>query len=351
MSEPLEPTTWSPLTFSVEGSHARTSPEPGRERVWRVKDPGCFSKWPASFAIYDPAFASWKTFQRSLLGGFQPYSGPWPLSGMMRAGEVCEHRRWAHRTAESGGSVSRGWPTMPASEGQRGHGYQRAQGRIDPTLTGATGAARAWPTPTKSSGGDRKHCGISGTTLSGAAERVMNWPTPSLTDFKGGHSPEVFDKRRERLKAKGSNGNGMGRILCAEVRRDWSSHATHAESSGAYDVKSIGSFVDARASMKGTSLTIAPHIKQITARAWPTPMAVQGNNAGSIQEWGGSSNPIRKTDPKLARGRLNPRWVEQLMGFPMDWTCIGTDGPPLQDHSTHGSHPEPDPASRTTETD
>ena len=217
--------TPNPSTLSVEDFRVRTYPPLARVQGWRVSAPGCFSRWPASFASYDPASSSWRTFQRSLLRGWMSYSGRWPLSGMMRAGEVCEHRRWAHRTAESGGSVSRGWPTMTASEGQRGHGYQRAQGRIDPTLTGATGAARAWPTPS----------------------------------------------------------------------------------------------------------------------------AVQGNNAGSIQEWGGSQNPIRKTDPELARGSLNCTWVEALQGFPPGWTL--TDGPPLRGYSTHGSHPEPDPASRTTETD
>ncbi len=59
---------------------------------------------------------------------------------------------------------------------------------------------------------------------------------------------------------------------------------------------------------------------------WPTPMAHQGNNAGSLQEWGGSSNPIRKTDPELARAPLNPVWVAWLMGWPhadgWDWTSL-----------------------------
>ena len=49
------------------------------------------------------------------------------------------------------------------------------------------------------------------------------------------------------------------------------------------------------------------------------------------------------------RGYLNPGWVESLMGFPPGWTFI--DGPPLQDHNTHGSHPAPDPGKTTTGTD
>jgi len=49
-------------------------------------------------------------------------------------------------------------------------------------------------------------------------------------------------------------------------------------------------------------------------------------------------------------GRLNPAWVESLMGFPPGWTAL-TDGPPLQDHNTPGSLPGPDHDSPTTGSD
>ena len=41
-----------------------------------------------------------------------------------------------------------------------------------------------------------------------------------------------------------------------------------------------------------------------------------------MQEWGGSSNWVRKEDPELARGALNPTWVEWLMGWPLGWTDL-----------------------------
>ena len=201
---------------------------PAREQGWRVIDPACFSRWPGSFASYDPESSSWRTFQRSILGGWVPYSGRWPLSGMLRGGEVCEHQRWAHLIDVSGGSVSLGWPT-----------------------------------PTKNSGGDRKHCGISGTTLSGAAERVKAWPTPDAGVFNYAESPESWDKRKQRHPNNGP-------VLSVEVKR-------------------------------GTT------------------------------------------------GRLNPAWVEGLMGFPAGWSL--TDGPPLRDHSTPTNHRAPDHERSTTATD
>jgi len=77
---------------------------------------------------------------------------------------------------------------MTASEAIRGHGWQRSGGRIYPTLTGATGAAQAWPTPD---------------------EGVFNYS----------ETPKSFDQRREKLKAKGYNGNGMGTVLSVEAKR------------------------------------------------------------------------------------------------------------------------------------
>ena len=249
-----------PSTCSAGASPARTSPPQETERGWRVRDPACSSSLPASLASYDPESSSWRTSQRSLLGDWVMFSGPWPLSGTMLDGAVCELQRWAHPTGESDGSASAGWPT-----------------------------------PTKSSGGDRKHCGISGTTLSGAAERVKAWPTPTAHPFD--QPPEVFDRRREILRARGINGNGAGLILAVEVRR-----------------------------------------------AWPTPAA--SDHKGSSKPGQRRGQLSEATEPHQP-GRLSPDWVEALMGFPAGWTL--TDGQPLRGHSTPGSHLEPDPAGQTTE--
>jgi len=216
-------------------SPARTFHSPATEPDWQVRSPDCFSRWPGSFASYDPESLSWRTSQRSLVGGWEPYSGPWPISGMMRAGEVCEHQRWARPIGGSGGSASAGWPTPVASA------------------------------------------------------------------FNYAESPASFDKRRARLKAlhKNGNGNGAGRVLAVEAKR-----------------------------------------------ALPTPSAT--DHKGSSKPGQRRGQPTEPIEPGSG-GRLNPDWVESLMGFPPGWTC--TDGPPLRDHSTPGSLPELDHDSPTTATD
>lgn len=57
-------------------------------------------------------------------------------------------------------------------------------------------------------------------------------------------------------------------------------------------------------------------------RNWPTPNAGSRNWGGSMQEWGGSGNWVRKDMPELATGPLNPEWVEWLMGWPIGWTDL-----------------------------
>lgn len=161
------------------------------------------------------------------------YSGRWPRSGMMRGGEVCEHRMWVPHTGEKDGSVSHGWPT------------------------------------------------------------------PDAGVFNYAESPANFDSRRRKVKQKLKNGNGMGAVLAVEAKR------------------------------------------------WPT---------ASASDWKGSTRPgqrrgqlTEKIEPHNP-GRLNPEWVETLMGFPAGWTDI--DGPPHQDHtSTHTSHPAPIPDNPPTSND
>jgi len=56
-------------------------------------------------------------------------------------------------------------------------------------------------------------------------------------------------------------------------------------------------------------------------RQWPTPTVGSTHAGHTLQEWGGSQNWVRKEDPELAGGKLNPAWVEWLMGWPIGSTA------------------------------
>jgi len=73
------------------------------------------------------------------------------------------------------------------------------------------------------------------------------------------------------------------------------------------------------ASTRGVRLTEYLHRKTL-----PTPTSGNDHSSGRLDEWGGSTNPFRGTE--IGRLRLNPSWVEQVMG----WPTGSTDLKPLE---------------------
>lgn len=113
------------------------------------------SSMPASLASYDLASSSWRTSQLCLDGAWERFSGAFPRSGMMRSGTVA--------------------PLPPSAP-----------------LTGATGCG-SWPSE-------------------------ATWPTPAASVTNLTEDPASFEARRQRLKAKGINGNGAGVPLTVAVK-------------------------------------------------------------------------------------------------------------------------------------
>lgn len=147
------------------------------------------------------------------------------------------------------------------------------------------------------------------------ASGSLSWPTPSAGAFNDGESPESWQSRNERLRAKGYNGNGMGMPLGVAVR--WPTPT-------AGDSKSSGSSTPSHVTLCDA-----------TERAWASPAAT--DHKGSRTEEQRRGQLTAQTDPDKP-GRLNPDWVESLMGFPPGWTV--PVGPPLAAPiSTSGRRP------------
>jgi len=63
-----------------------------------------------------------------------------------------------------------------------------------------------------------------------------------------------------------------------------------------------------------------PNLETVVGRRmWPTPMAHDGKDCGSSPSQAGRNSP---TLPVAAGGKLNPTWVEWLMGWPIGWTDL-----------------------------
>jgi len=108
------------------------------------------------------------------------------------------------------------------------------------------------------------------------------WLTPSTVDIST-RSAESMEKRLEYRKKIGRNGVGAG---CLSEQVEWSG--------------------------KGVP------IGYITKETWPTPTAHMAKETNAPSE-------ALRNEPSMASrvgGKLNPTWVEWLMGWPLGWTDL-----------------------------
>lgn len=127
-------------------------------------------------------------------------------------------------------------------------------------------------------------------------QAVRSWPTPDATASNDGEDLDSWLARRERVRETARNDNGMGTPLAIAARL-WPTATTgdaNGSGSAGYSTESGRS--------EGTTLTDA---------------AVRGIRAGAPQS-------------KSIKGlKLNPAWVEQLMGFLPGWTSLDPESPKL----------------------
>jgi DNA (cytosine-5)-methyltransferase 1 len=158
------------------------------------------------------------------------------------------------------------------------------------------------------------------------------WPTPTASNPNDGEAIESWMARRARV-AKYSRPISPPLGIAAQL---WptplAADAKHVKTQGpgqpslgaaagcwptptCGDAKSSGSrSLDSSKAHSGTSLTDAVRPDRTKAGCWPTPTARDWRTGSGTNRQG--SDPL----PVQAGGKLNPNWVEQLMGFPVGWT-------------------------------
>lgn len=135
----------------------------------------------------------------------------------------------------------------------------------------AGGALQDIPTPTVCGNYNRK--GASARSGDGLATWVAMWPTPTANEIRTMETEKLL-ARRERCKAIAKNGNGFGLTL-------------------------------------GNAITLAQ------AGVWATPIARDWRSGKASQAtMERNSRPLSEQ----VGGRLNPRWIEWLMAWPIGHT-------------------------------
>jgi hypothetical protein len=276
-SAPSERQTSLPLISSAADSPARTSATPASEWASTANARASGPSTPESFASFDRATSSWRTSQRSLLGGWSEWSETWPRAGMTRNGTAFRRRPLVPLTDEIGFS------SLPTPNTQRQvvsgkAGRETAKGNWQ----GIVGLLERWPTPTV---GDSKNAANAtanrrpgskhhpGETLVDAVR--LRWPTPTSRDWKDGTATSCANVPENGL---------LGR-------------AVHFRTPCARDGTARGPSLPERRIEQGHSVSLHDQIG----------------------------------------GMLNPTWVEWLMGFPLGWTALDASETPSSRKSRNGS--------------
>jgi hypothetical protein len=232
------------------------------------------------YAFFDPDTHCLRMCEGTLVSGFPEFSQTLPVSGLMQNGKLYQQQRLVHHTKGTGYSL---WPTPTAvtrpMEGnvrmyrakvQAGEMTEaEAEAILGKSVWEAQGKLPAmWPTPTtqesehpEAEWNDKgRRVAKNGTTHSmNLADAVQKWPTPRVT------------------------GSGEDIALIQERFRNGLKYSYRLEEAVAL---------------------------------WPTPTSsehkyrLRGNSQAS------------KNLNAIHGGKLNPMWVEWLMGFPPGWTDL-----------------------------
>jgi len=253
-------------------SCAKTLVLQGEVQGWRAKGRGSGRKWRGWSAKLDLDTSSWKIAQCLPDEDLTSCLWTWPSWGMMRDGVCTPLPTPVLHTCGNGSGL---WPTPTASEevqAKRLGGCQEVY--IDTTGKprrrmptggsasmglGKMAATGMWPTPTASAGGPEPE-GRTGRKL---ATVVAKWPTLTAQDAKNNGSPSQMQRNSLPLNAK---------------------------------------------------------VKML-----PTPRSEDSQCAGGHRGrddtlYGMVCKP--KSGKTGSPGQLNPTWVELLMGWPENWTCL-----------------------------
>jgi len=353
----------SALTSSPAASPARTSPRPANESESREIARGFGLNSPALLGFWDLATCSLRTCQVSWIDGQCPeLSENWPDSGMWDAGAAFELQSLAPPISENEFSL---WPTAVARDdgktpgahlamkqriGERdGTGANRTASEScgnHPNSEGdsLTGVTKLWRTPdAPGSGGPRNR---QESTEQGhqytIAEQAEHWATPNAhdsTDARGKgfeltdhhYSPHDLVAQTDTWNTPHgmSNRDRMGKLAgCGGG--EFGNQVSNWQTPGTDSFRS-----------RGGDRTDEMGLDQ-QARFFPTPASrdYRTPNATSYQERSQTAKgeqlqnfvahslpvPPAQTGPESSesaptlRRRLNPRFVEWLMGFPIGWT-------------------------------
>jgi hypothetical protein len=305
---------------SSAGSPAKTSALPADKQESRESAADCSSRSSDSFASWSPSSGSFLKTSRqfSIFQREQPFSENLPKSGSMRNGELFERPMLVDRTGESGHLC---WPTARSEDSE-------SCGNHPGAVDSLTGAARMWMAPRVANiKGSAKRLSqganesVESQAIAWPNDQARMWMTPNLP--LGGRKNTA-----EQVQAKGKTDSGKRQISLGAQTMHWPT--TQARDVKSPDMEGSGNYE--RKMENGWTIDL-----NSAAANWPTPNACDGSKASQISHQGACLTrsaevgfrfflPAPPTSthggksPSTSSRRLNPDFVDWLMGLPPGWT-------------------------------
>jgi DNA (cytosine-5)-methyltransferase 1 len=264
-------------------------------------------------ANYDLNTQSWKMYEDTFLSDSMLYLGKWPASGMTLNGRLFPQPQLVRRIVEIASSL---WPTPTVDDSKNVNPKTNRRPGLVSAVNNAPTPSGNWPTSTVSDvyadnlkSSQQTDGSMHSVSL---AHAVQMWPTPrsnpamaSLITPEIAHDPKRFPN-----------------LETVVGRRMWPTPTTQEVEHPEAELTETGR----RKSKDGEtshSLGLADAVQM-----WPTMTANGMGSSGhrELLEKHVNSGDITQDEKKQMSagngGRLNPTWVEWLMGFPLGWTDL-----------------------------
>jgi hypothetical protein len=312
-------------TSSLGATHASPSVQPGNEKVSKTR--GIFGRLlQMVFDFSDPSSASLKTSKDISRWGCPTSSKTWQEWVIERRGAYSARLNVERRTSASGCSS---WPSPVASEVRQGF-QDRSRGMKGSQESLTTVVVKSWPTPAAR---DHKDTGENVDMEKVAAKSklagvvAVHGPAVPASSSTDGSRPGLSQEGRLWMTPKsgacGMTATTSGRPLERATQLTTQVHVVEKQwqtatvSTGAHRQKD-GSMID----------KLDQQVK-----SWATPRAGKTTDENpetwkARQEKGDvSTMPLTAQVKNHTNGKLNPRWVETLMGLPVGWTMPSCASP------------------------
>ena len=296
----------------------------------------------ASSTSAEPTRSPSRTSPDSVRKAFDTSLETWPSAGSMRNGTPSQRSK-SGRRINARGSLS--WPTATTRDAGDGSALRSCTQDSPMPRIGLNMLAQrwpGWPTPRVTQAGSNSETDSrSGRSLDVEAR---NWPTPAACVANDGESLESWEARRQRNLAKHVNGNGQGTPLpIAALQWPGQRGQTWNTPRASECFQDPQRFREKLAELQAAGKDMAMPLST-QAADWPDPCLPPSHpsHLDHLTTLLGQLYCPPGQSWFQQRRRLNPRFVEWLMGLPPGWT----DFEPAATPSSQPKQPSPSPSSQ-----